>query len=103
MPRVDGMEATTATETYNKIQTMNIKITYSHRSAQTTDSIDSARSHVRTALIQSYRSADAADEMVEVNTDDGIYCYASQADADRDDTGANAYALIERVGGRNAR
>ena len=82
---------------------MNMKITYSHRSTETAESIDSARNHVRTSLIQSYRSADAAAQMVEVETDDGIYIYASQVDADRDDTGANAYALIERVGGRNAR
>jgi predicted outer membrane protein len=80
-----------------------MKIAYSHRSAQHADSIEAARANVRTALIQSYGSASAAEEMVEISTDDGIYCYASQADADRDDTGANAYALIEREGGRNAR
>lgn len=82
---------------------MSYKITYNHRSAETVDNVTIACQHVRSALIQSYRSADAATKMVEVNIDDGIYCYASQTDADRDDTGANAYALIERVGGRNAR
>jgi hypothetical protein len=82
---------------------MSIKISYNHRSAETVETVEIARNHVRTALIQSYGTKDAAGEMVEVSTDDGIYCYASQADADRDDTGANAYALIEREGGRNAR
>ncbi len=82
---------------------MSVKISYNHRSAEIVDSVDTALDHVRTAMIHSACSASAADEMVEIETDDGVYCYYDQDAADRDQTGARAFALIEREGGRNSR
>lgn len=34
------------------------------------------------------------DDMVAVRTDDGTYCYRTQEDADKDDTGAAAPAVV---------
>ena len=58
------------------------------------ESYAEAMQQVRTEAIHTIGGRWAADEMVSVEADDGIYVYATQEDADRDDTGARAFAVI---------
>jgi len=37
------------------------------------------------------------DDMVAIRADDGTYCYRLQEDADADDTGASAAAVVSRA------
>lgn len=69
-------------------------IRYNHTSAQTADSYESALALVRTQAIHTQRRASAAHELVAIDVDDGTYIYLSQADADRDQTGERAFAVI---------
>ena len=69
-------------------------INYNHQSQQTAPDMDTALDMVRTAMIQCRQSATGADDMVEIEVEDGVYCYYDQEDADRDDTGARAFAHI---------
>lgn len=67
---------------------MTLEIGYNHRSSQTADSYAAALDKVRSAMLPQ------KDAPVEIKCDDGTYIYRNQADADRDDTGARAFAVI---------
>lgn len=64
------------------------QIRYNHTSTQTADSYAAALDMVRTQMLPQ-KSAP-----VEITMPDGTYIYRTQEDADRDDTGARAYAVI---------
>lgn len=67
---------------------MQLEIRYNHRSSQTADSYAAALDKVRSEMLPQ------KDAPVEIKCDDGTYIYRNQADADRDDTGARAFAVI---------
>ena len=67
---------------------INYQIRYNHRSTQTADSYAAALDMVRTEMLPSKETP------VEIAVEDGTYIYRNQEDADRDDTGARAYAVI---------
>jgi hypothetical protein len=73
---------------------MKLEIRYNHTSTATANSYAEALEQVRTEAIYTIKGKFAADEMVSVKVDDGTYIYATQEDADRDDTGARAFAVI---------
>ena len=73
---------------------MKLEIRYNHTSTQIAESYAEAMRQVRTEAIYTIRGRWAADEMVSVEADDGTYIYATQEDADRDETGARAFAVI---------
>jgi hypothetical protein len=62
------------------------RISYNHRSTETATSKDQA--------LQMVRAEARVSRLALAETSDGIYCYASQEDKDRDDTGARAFAVI---------
>lgn len=68
--------------------TKKYQIRYNSRSSQTATSYASALDLVRTEMLPQ-KSAP-----VEIKADDGTYIYRDQEDADRDDTGARAFAVI---------
>ena len=69
-------------------------IRYNHTSAETASSMTAALAAVRREMIHTQRTKHGANNMVTVSADDGTYCYLDQADADRDQTGASAFAVI---------
>ncbi len=70
-------------------------ITYSHKSPAAADSIRDAKHAIREEAIRVRQSAGAAEAVVFIHSEDGIYAYLDQAAADADETGAAAFATID--------
>lgn len=70
-------------------------IRYSHTSPATADSIARAKHVIRQEAIRVRESAAAAAAVVFVSTEDGIYAYLDQDEADADETGILAFATID--------
>lgn len=71
-----------------QLTTTMIQIRYNHRSTQTADSYAAALDKVRAEMLPFVGAP------VEIKCDDGTYIYRDQEAADRDDTGARAFAVI---------
>lgn len=82
------MLKTSMTETTQLHTTMTLEIRYNHRSTQTADSYAAALDKVRAEMLPQKEAP------VEIKCDDGTYIYRDQDAADRDDTGARAFAVI---------
>lgn len=68
-------------------------IRYQHgRPAVTAQSLSEANGKVRREMEW---VGGRGDQMVTIRCDDGRYCYADRESADADETGANAFAVIE--------
>ena len=67
---------------------MNYQIRYNHRSTETAEDYATALDMVRSEMLPQ------KEEPIEIKCDDGTYIYRDQEDADRDDTGARAFACI---------
>ncbi len=72
-------------------------IHYSHTVPVHVASMGDAKRHVRDEAMRISGSAEAADRVVVIRGDDGVYAYLDQEAADADDTGAAAFAVIDEV------
>lgn len=69
-------------------------IRYNHTQEDVATSKAAALQIVADKAVQVRGSKTAAKDLVAVEVDDGTYVYLDQASADRDDTGARAFAVI---------
>ncbi len=76
---------------------MNYTIRYNHTGPAKAGCLADAKLAVRRQAMTDlgFALSAAPKEVVYVRAEDGIYAYLSQADADADETGANAFAVIE--------
>ena len=70
------------------MKTEKYQIRYQHTSWAKSDTRDAAIRHVKGEARQN--------RLFYADTPDGLYCYKSKADKDRDETGARAFAVICR-------
>lgn len=73
------------------------RIAYNHTAAASADSIAEAKDIVRDELRRVSQTAHGADNMVTVRFENGLYVYEDQEEADADDTGTLAFAIISRA------
>ena len=69
-------------------------VRYNHTGTIFSENMTSAKTAVREEAARVQGNADAASAVVFVLADDGIYAYLRQDEADADDTGATAFAVI---------
>lgn len=74
---------------------MSYDIRYHHTGPVTVATIEDAKRAVTTEAVRVRQFADAVTRVVFVPAEDGIYAYLEQADADADESGAAAFAVIE--------
>lgn len=94
---VDAMDEATFLALASEAYTPAITIRYQHTSPASAATISDAKRLVRDAAVRVRETADAADAVVFVRCDDGLYAYLDQASADADDTGVAAFAVIGTV------
>lgn len=70
-------------------------VRYHHTGPRKATSTSDAIELVRDEAVRVVGSAEARKSLFVVRADDGHYCYLTQADADADDSGASAFAVIE--------
>ena len=70
-------------------------IRYNHRSTQLADTQPQALDLIRTEAIHVKGDARVFDLYVRISCEDGDYVYLSQADADLDEDGSRAFAVID--------
>ena len=73
---------------------MRYRIHYTHTGPATAATMAAARDEIRDEAMRVAGRTTARAEVVFVPTEDGIYAYTSQADADADDDGTRALAVI---------
>lgn len=77
-----------------------MKIRYNHTSPETADSYDEALNLVQEQALAieggKWNPVSARENLVIIDCDEADYIYLSQEEADNDETGASAFATIEK-------
>lgn len=70
-------------------------VRYSHTGPQRANTADGALDLVRDEAMRVVGSTEARSDVCVVRAEDGYYCYLTEGDADADNSGASAFAVIE--------